>query len=259
MAEWSWDPDDFAALWFSDAYDRFPDPLQYTSRFEFRDGFAAHRKVVHARYSRDERYEIQAALDTLGRAELRIEIIGGTSKHKNSTGPGDVREYRIVGARTRFGAVVMSQYGADPDYGPIRVRTFSSESLPSRLAASLPACPPGSGKPLMLHPDDLRPRRDGYMEDVARNTPREQYQRLVNRPTDGGGTAVLLAGPFHANTKPWNVLTWRDISKDGRYTEQRAEHITVRPTTVPDLTATFTTWIDRAQSRLADKNKEPWD
>ncbi|MBF6547674.1 ESX secretion-associated protein EspG [Nocardia brasiliensis] len=252
MAEWSWEPDDFASLWYSEAHDRLPSPLRYTSRFALRDEFAAHRRAVRARYSADELEEIQLALHTLSSSQLRIEILGGTSRHKNSTGPGDFREYRIIGARNPYRAVTLMQAGTETEHGPIRVRMFRPESLPARVVQSIPSCAPGSAAPATFHPDDIGRRRNGYFEDVARQTPREQYQRLLGRPADGGGTAVLVAAPWHTSAEPWQVLQWHDITDDGRYIETRGSHVAVRPATPADLTAQFTTWIERSLKRLAD-------
>lgn len=50
MAEWTWEPDDFAALWFNPANDRFPNPLRFTSRFTYRDDFDIHRVTMRERY-----------------------------------------------------------------------------------------------------------------------------------------------------------------------------------------------------------------
>ncbi|MET8775298.1 ESX secretion-associated protein EspG [Nocardia sp. NPDC004654] len=250
MGEWSWETDDFAALWLGDAHDRIPSPLRHLSRFAFRDEFAAHREAVRQRYSTDELDEIRAALHTLGTSELRIEILGGSCKHRASTGRDDLREYRIIGARTGHRAVTLSQYGTDSEHGPIRLRAFDADQLPARLTQAVPACTPGAEKPATFHPDELSPRRDGYLQDNARNTPRERYQRLLGRPADGGGSAVLLTGPLHTHATPRNVVQWYDISGDGRYTELRGAHITVRPTTPADLTTQFATWITRALDHL---------
>ncbi|PXX60284.1 ESAT-6 protein secretion system EspG family protein [Nocardia tenerifensis] len=258
MAEWTWEPDDFAALWYSDAHDRIPSPLRYTSRFALRDEFAAHRRAVLDRYTADELEEIQLALHTLGTSELRIEILGGTSKHKNSTGPDDLREYRIIGARNAYHAVTLMQGGTATEHGPIRVRLFGPESLPARIVQSIPSCAPGGAAPATFHPDDLAPRRDGHLEDATHQSPRERYQRLLGRPADGGGTAVLLTAPLHTHAQPSNVLQWHDITGDGRYTELRGSHITVRPTAPADLATQFTAWIDRARKRLEDAREDAW-
>ncbi|MGY4102828.1 ESX secretion-associated protein EspG [Nocardia sp. R16R-3T] len=254
MDEWTWEPDDFAALWYSEAHDRFPSPLRYTSRFAYHNEFAAHRNAVRERYSTDELEHIGLALHTLGRSDIRIEILGGTCQHKSSTGRDDLREYRIVGARTPHRAVTLTQFGNATEHGRIRLRMSDPESLPTRIVAAVPGCQPGTAKPATFHPDELRPRQDRYFEDVARKTPHEQYQRLLGRQADGGGTAVLLTGPIHTLSKPWQVMQWYDITDDGRYTETRGAHINVRPTTPADLTTRFTTWIDRTLQRLAEKH-----
>jgi hypothetical protein len=116
---------------------------------------------------------------------------------------------------------------------------------------------PGKQQSATFHPDDLRPRK-GFFEDVARNTPRERYRRLLRRPSDGGGSAGLLTGAVNKLSTPWHVLQWHDITGDGRYTEVRAGHITVQPTTPTDLAARFTSWIDNALQRLNDEANANW-
>ncbi|MGQ4599522.1 ESX secretion-associated protein EspG [Nocardia sp. R6R-6] len=247
MDEWTFDPDDFAALWYGDANDRFPNPLHYRSRFALRDEFDAHRNTVRARYPVDELERIQLALHTLSTSDLRIEILGGTTKHKG--GDGSVRMYRILGARTSYHAVTLFQSATLARDGAIRLQLHSPENLPTRLVKSIPARPPGTQSPATFHPDDLRPRGD-YFEDVARNTPRERYQRLLQRPADGGGSAGLLTGSINTMSRPWNVLQWYDIADDGRYTEVRGRHISIYPATPTDLVTRFTTWVDAALQRL---------
>lgn len=250
MAEWSWDTDDFAALWLGDAHDRIPGPLRHISRFAFNDEAEAHRVAVRGRYSADELDDIRAALHTLSVSDIRVEILGGSCRHRNSTGRDDLREYRVLGARAGHRAVVLTQHGTDREHGPIRLRTFDSAQLPARLTQAIPACHPGAQRPEVFHPGDLAPRRDGYAQDNARNTPRERYQRLLGRPADGGGTAALLTGPLYKRSAPARLLQWYDISGDGRYSEERAANITVRPAAPADLTRHFTAWIAEISDRL---------
>lgn len=259
MPEWIWELDDFAALWYSDAYDRFPTPLRYTSRFAFNDEARAHRLAIRDRYSREERAGIQVALDTLGSSEMRIEILGKTSAHKRSTGRDDFRTYRIVGARTDAYAVTLSQAGTDTEHGSIQVRLFRPENLSAGLVSALPVCAPGTAEPTTFHPDDLESRRDTHFEDRRRTRAREQYRKLVGRENDGGGCAVLLMGRFDAATEPLRVLQWYDITGDGRYTEQRGNHVTVRPATSAELTRQFGSWLDNAWRRLEEERADaPW-
>ncbi|WP_327150239.1 ESX secretion-associated protein EspG [Nocardia sp. NBC_01329] len=256
MAEWVWEPDDFAALWYSDAYDRFPTPLRYTSRFAFNDEARAHRLTVRDRYSREERAGIQVALDTLGTSEMRIEILGSTCAHKRSTGRDDRRQYRIVGARTEAYAVMLSQVGAEGDYGPIQVRLFRPENLAARLVSGLAPCTPGTGEAATFHPGDLEPRQEAHFEDHRRARAREEYRKLIGREKDGSGCAVLLMGRFDAATEPARVLRWHDIAGDGRYTEQRGNHVTVRPATSAEFTRHFGTWLDNAWRRLEEERAD---
>lgn len=256
MAEWTWEPDDFAALWFSPANDRFPNPLRFTSRFASRDDFDMHKVTVRERYSRDELEEIQFALHTLSAAPVRIEIFGGTTQHNNPH--GGIRVYRVVGARSGHHAMTLAQATFGDVNGPIRCRCFPAEHLPAELAGCLPRCKPGSQPPATFHPEDLGGRTTGHLESIARNTPRERYQRLLHRPADGGGSALLYTGPVNALNRPLTTVQWHDITDDGRYTETRGEHIAVRPTNPADLTAHFTTWIDRVLRRLHEADEDRW-
>src|SRR6266567_9334547 len=132
MAEWSWDADDFAVLWLGDARDRLPRPLGYTSRFPSQDEVHYHRQAVHSRYDADERDQIELAFHTLTTSDVRIEIVG----RSQTLGRGKLREYRIVGARNPFHAVMLTQT-ADPAVGEtdsidgaVRCRIFRTEQLP---------------------------------------------------------------------------------------------------------------------------------
>ncbi|WP_330253515.1 ESX secretion-associated protein EspG [Nocardia sp. NBC_00565] len=257
MPEWTLDTEDFAALWYSDANDRFPRPLNYRSRFAFREDFTAHRDVVRGQYSADEFEELELALRTLSSSDMRFEILGGTRKHKNSNGT-DPREYHIVGARNPYHCVVLFQAVLGKDNGPIRLRMSRAENLPSYLVKSIPACKPGTHRPATFHPDDLRGPNNSHFETVGRSTPREQYRRLLGRPSDGGGAAGFLVAPLYARPEPSNTMQWYDIIDDGRYTELRGQHISVRPTTPDDITSQFTIWIERALQRLREAEQDQW-
>ncbi|MGO4648818.1 ESX secretion-associated protein EspG [Nocardia sp. 2YAB30] len=255
MDVWTLDPDDFAALWYGDANDRFPNPLHYRSRFTLRDEFAVHRSAVRAHYPADELERIQLALHTLTTSDIRIEILGGTTKHKG--GDGSMRMYRVVGARNPYHAVTLFQSATADRDGAIRLHLCRPDNLPAHLVKSIPASPPGKQPPATFHSDDLRSRGD-YFEDIVRDTPREQYQRLVHRPADGGGSASLITGAINTLSRPWNVVQWHDITDDGRYTELRGRHISIHPTTPHDLVTRFTAWIDRALERLAEDRNDTW-
>lgn len=251
IAEWHWEPDDFAALWFSDANDRFPRPLTYTSRFRTAEPLAAHRKAVRESYDADETELLTLAFHTLEKSELRIEIHGESS----ILGKGRPREYRIVGARTSHHAVLLTQTAADNVHGDIKCRLFGTEQLASRLAHIVPKAPPGRAGTQTFHRDDLRsPEQRGS----TRNSPQERFRRLVGGPIDGGGSAWLRTDYLHSRPDPWYATEWFDATGDGRYLQQRTrEHVTIRPAATTDLAACFTGWIDRALQRLREEAK-PW-
>ncbi|WP_433602279.1 ESX secretion-associated protein EspG [Nocardia sp. CA-135953] len=216
-----------------------PDPLRFTSRFAYRDEFEAHRTTVRERYSRDELTEIELALDTLTTSSVRIQILGGTTRHENTD--GGVRVYRIVGARFERHAMTLAQATFGDTNGPIRCRLFPADHLPAQLADCLPPCKPGT-QPQAAAPDNS-------------DSPHERIQRLLHRPADGGGSALLFTGPVTTPNKPLAAIQWHDITDDGRYTELHDQHNTVHPTTPTDLAAHFTTWIARATQLEAEQDR----
>lgn len=255
MTEWSWEPDDFAALWLGEARDRLPSPLSYTSRFPTQDEVRFHRQQVHGRYDTDERNLIELAFQTLTDAELRIEILGQST----TLGRGKPKDYRIIGARTRFNAMMLTQT-ADPGVedsidGAVRCRLFRTEQLAQRLATIVPSFPPGQEKPDTFHLADIRRPAEG----LNRNTPRDRYDRISQRPVDGGGGAALFTGSIFHTLDPWYATQWVDIARDGRYLQLRTrEHLTVRPASPRELTTTFETWIERALQRLREDEPDTW-
>ncbi|MQY31688.1 ESX secretion-associated protein EspG [Nocardia aurantia] len=240
--EWDWDPDDFAVLWNSDAHDRFPRPLDYTSRFRTTNQVAAHRAAVRAGYSRDETDLIRLAFHTLDTADLRIEILGDSA----TLGNGEVRRYRILGARTTDHAVLLTQTATATAHGRIRCRIFTPAELAPRLAHILPRHPAGTEPPETFHRADLSATA---APDDHRPDPRRRLRRRIRRAA-GGGVAALVTGPLYAEPIPLFTGQWLDIPEDGRYLQlMTRDHLTLRPAAVGDLTDLFTTWIDHTLQR----------
>ncbi|MBF6172612.1 ESX secretion-associated protein EspG [Nocardia blacklockiae] len=253
MAEWDWDPDDFAVLWYGEGHDRFPRPLAYTSRFPTNDEVDAHRVAVRNRYDADETERIHLAFHTLAHSELRIEILGESM----TLGRGKPREYRVVGARTPYDAVMLTQTATPDTHGRIRCRLFPTEQLAPRLAHILPAFRAGNAAPETFHLDDVRDPT--ATRDHGHHSPGARLTRFLDRPIDGGGVAGLRTGPIHHRPEPWHVAQWLDFPEDGRYLQQRTrEHLTVRPAATPDLTTLFTSWIDNALHRLHNPEAVRW-
>ncbi|WP_278264181.1 ESX secretion-associated protein EspG [Nocardia sp. AG03] len=256
MASWTFEPETFAAHWYSDANDRFPVPLKYLSRFGVEDEFSQFRSRVRADLRSGEREEIDLAVHTLATSRIRIEIVGCTTRHKSSTGADDSKEYRIVGVRDHHRAVLAFQGGRAGEYGDIRLRLFGPDGLAGQLAGAIPRCEPGGRPPATFHPHDLEPGEDGYFEDSHRDSERERYERLLGRSGDGYGIARLYIGRPRSSAEHSGVLRWFDVTGDGRYAETRGQHVTVRPGSRDELAARFARWVDRAGLRLAEQQSQ---
>ncbi|MBF6437875.1 ESX secretion-associated protein EspG [Nocardia cyriacigeorgica] len=251
MAEWTWEPDDFAALWLRDGIDRFPRPLHYLSKYKTVEPFETHAARVRDRYDRDEHDQIRLALHTLIESDVRIQAFGNST----ATDRGGEREYRIVGARNGQYGMVLAQAAVDGTDGPIRCRLFHADQLPKRLVNLFPACEPGRADGGVFNVRDLEDQQQGF----THRGPREQYERIALRPADGGGNAGLLVGGILDRPAPWYSMQWYDITGDGRYLEERTrEHISVRPATPQIIAGCFTNWIERALDRIRDERADAW-
>ncbi len=251
-AEWLWEPEDFAALWYSEANDRIPFPIRYTSRLTTMDEVAAHRDTVRARYDRDELELIELALHTLTTSDLRIEI-GGDS---TILGRGAPREYRILGARTPYHSMILTQTAANGVDDKIRCRLFGADRLGSRMGAIIPQVPPGSARAETFHVQDLQ--SGSTPADYSSSTPRRRFESLTGNLT-GSGVAGLIAGSLYHHPTPWYATAWFDRTDDGRYIQhQTRDHITVRPAAPTDLSTVFNTWIEHALTRLREDEAAPW-
>ncbi|MFG1768151.1 ESX secretion-associated protein EspG [Nocardia salmonicida] len=252
MSEWTWEPDDFAALWLNDAHDRFPSPLGYTSRISTISEERAHHTAVRARYDREETELIQLAFHTLAKCDLQIKIVGESTR----LGGDQRRTYRLLAAQTAHHAVLLSQTVTEGVEERIRCRMFRPDSLPNRIANLLPGVAAGRTPGQTFHFDDIDPRRSGR-HDSYRDSPRKQFERILARPLDGGGIVELLPGPLNARSESWYSAQWFDINDDGRYLLRRdREQVQVRPAASEDLRALFTNWIDRTLSRLRERENE---
>ncbi|MFD3596639.1 ESX secretion-associated protein EspG [Nocardia sp. NPDC058640] len=246
MSEWNWEPDDFAALWFNEARDRFPRPLHFTSRFRYREEFDTHRTVVRSRYAGEETDAIELALDTLERAELRIEVSAETGSARS----GDHSHHRVVGVRNLRHAVVAAQTVVNGVDGPIWVRQGRPELLGKGIASRIPISNPGQRNPEEFHVQDLAPQLDNHFADVARNTPRERYKRLIDRPLIGSGSAAIRIGSLHSRTEPTRLMEWFDYANDGRYLRYRTiDRIRIEPGSTDHIQRHLTQWIEIEMQR----------
>ncbi len=251
-------PDDFAALWFSDANDRFPPLLHYSSRFEYREQYEAHRARVREGLSDDEMDKIEHAFRTVTTGDVRIEILGGTTRGR--TGTGVIHEYRVLGVRAASHAVILVQAPTGGADGSIHMLTCQPESIGTQLAKAIPPLRPGQRRPATFHHQDFRSATDGYVRDAARESARAEFKRLLRRPIDGGGCAEVFVGTINDRNGAWDSIQWHDVSEDGRYTERHTDdHIEVRPTTPQELARNFTLWVQDSAQWLREDRETAWN
>ncbi len=258
MTEWTWEPDDFAALWYSLGRDRFPFPLGYTSRLVSVAEVDRHRSMIQSRYDTDERELIELAFHTLTASQLRIEILG----ESNAIGKSGTKEYRVIGARTPHHAVMLTQTATlEGVEERIRCRLLRPEQLPGRLSWIVPEYAAGRGATETFHLDELESK--GRESDSWSVTPRQRFDKFVHRPREGTAWAQLRTGQITDRPQPWSSARWFDFRDDGRYLMQRnREHVRMTPAGSEDLTKLFTNWIDRALTRLREQEEQavptPW-
>ncbi|MFC6013461.1 ESX secretion-associated protein EspG [Nocardia lasii] len=240
MSEWSWAPDDFAALWFNEARDRFPRPLHFTSRFRYREEFEAHRAAICSRYASEETRAIELALGTLEKSEIRIEV----SAETGLLDPSDRVLHKIVGVRDIEHAVIAAQSISNEIAGPVWVRQGRPDYLGNGITSRIPECAPGTLRGEEFYQRDTKLERDSYFSDVAYNSPRERYARLVNRPLVGMGSAVIRIGGLHSRSEPVRIMEWLDFADDGRYDRRIVgDVVRIFPVRRAGIAAELTQWL----------------
>ncbi|MFF0544050.1 ESX secretion-associated protein EspG [Nocardia thailandica] len=252
MAEWIWEPDDFAALWFGPGRDRFPFPLGFTSRFDDVAALGEHERAVRRRYEVDERELIELAFHTVTHADFRIEIVGGS----RTFGGGRERGYRLLAAQTAHRAVLFSQTETGGVEERIRCRVLRPEELPGKLGWIVPEFPAGTYPADTFPVADIRGPRGG---SGRQRTPGDRLDGILARPIDGGAHAHLRPGSVTDTSEPWHSARWADVRDDGRYLLRRSrEHLTVSPAGSAHLTALFGGWIEAARRRLREGRAAAW-
>lgn len=226
MTTWSFDEEEFAALWFGPANDRMLYPLTYLSRFAHvneRDRYwehVRHEYSDHGRLTWNQADLLRRAFRVLTEPEVWAEIHGVSDQ----AGP-----IRVTAARHDRHAALAIQFTRRPR---IEVSIISADRLSTQLGGLLPRVEPGSHPPQAFAVADLYPERQPELHYTGESTPLQRYRRLVRRPTGGAGVITVFRGPRNLGGKqPRKVGTvrWYDIHDDGRYLETGNRTITVQP------------------------------
>jgi|GEM_PF-1921698 len=249
MATWSFDEEEFAALWFGPANDRMLYPLTYLSRFGHvneRDTYweqVRHEYSEQGRLTWDQADLLRRAFTVLTAPEVWAEIHGVSDQ----AGP-----IRVAAARHDQHAALAIQFTRRPR---VEVSIIAADRLSTQLGGLLPHCPPGSHAPQVFADADLYPERQPAVHFTGDSTPLQRYRRLVHRPSGGAGVITVFRGPRnHGGTQPRKVGTarWYDIHDDGRYLETGHRTITVQPADAAAVQSSIARLLDHALFEYRD-------
>ncbi|WP_280384913.1 ESX secretion-associated protein EspG [Nocardia wallacei] len=243
MASWSFDEEQFAALWYGPANDRMLYPLHYLSQFGHVNERDRHWAQIRHEYSEQGRLSWNEA-DLLRRAfavltdpEVWAEIHGVSQQ----AGP-----IRVAAARHDRHAALAMQFTRR---SRIEVSITAADRLPDRLAMLLPEQSPGTRAAEAFAAADLYPERQPILRYTGESTPLQRYRRLVRRPAGGAGVITVFRGPRRQGLRsPRKVGTmrWYDIDDDGRYMETGSRTLTVRPADAASVRGAITRLLDHA-------------
>ncbi|MFD3506271.1 ESX secretion-associated protein EspG [Nocardia sp. NPDC058666] len=217
---WHFTPDQFALAWARTDGDRIPYPLAV--RASARDSVerAAQQPALDAWCAHTLDADLAAALRVLAKPEIRLEVCGHAPE-----------PVRILGAVTGDVAVLaVQQPGTTPDRGAqLHVQVGSTKRLAAQVFSKLPPQPPGR-LPRITAPATRvnEDSRDLVTAPIAGPSDAARIRKLLQRPRDGIGQILVAAG---TDPTPAGVLSWIDLSGDGRYLVHAARHIDITPAT----------------------------
>ncbi|WP_040823035.1 ESX secretion-associated protein EspG [Nocardia jiangxiensis] len=249
MATWSFEDEEFAALWFGPANDRMLYPLHYLSRFGHvneRDTFweqVQHKYSEQGRLSWNQADLLRRAFTVLTDPEVWAEIHGVSDQ----AGP-----IRVAAARHDRHAALAIQFTRRPR---IELSIVSSDRLSAVLAGVLPQCSPGMRPAQAFAAADLYPERQSALHYTGESTPLQRYRHLVRRPAGGAGVVTVFRGPRNrGGEQPHKVgaVRWYDIHEDGRYMETGNRTVTVQPADTSAIQAAVARLLDNALSEYRD-------
>ncbi|WP_278263287.1 ESX secretion-associated protein EspG [Nocardia sp. AG03] len=217
---WHVTPDQFALAWARTDGDRVPYPLAVRASARDTAERAAQQPALDAWCARVLDADFSAALRVLADPEIRVEVCGRT------TSP--VRMYGAVSADIAVLAV-QEPGSADDRGGALHVQVGSTKRLAAQIFSRLPAQRPGAlpriGAPVAKVREDSR---DMVTVPVSGPSDAARIRKLLQRPRTGIGQILVAAG---RDKDPSGVLSWIDVTGDGRYLVHTARQVDITPAT----------------------------
>ncbi|MFC4375338.1 ESX secretion-associated protein EspG [Nocardia halotolerans] len=216
---WHLTPDQFALAWARTDGDRIPYPLAVRASARDSAERAAQQPALDAWCARTLDPDLSAALRVLAKPEIRVEVCGRSGV-----------PVRMLGAVAGDIAVLAVQEpGSTEDRGgPLHVQVGATKRFAAQVFARMPGQPMGMATRLAAPAARVREdSRDLVTAPVAGPSDAARIRRLLQRPRTGIGQ-ILVTG---AEESPTGVLSWIDVTGDGRYLIHAAHQVSVTPAT----------------------------
>ncbi|WP_216901217.1 ESX secretion-associated protein EspG [Nocardia alni] len=260
MTNFSWTLSalELLALWNACGEEILPEPLLFTSDIPLYDDFLREKTAALARLRVRIGRELDVALETIARADIRVTAYGWDDS--DSDHPGAM--IRVHGARRRDRAYVICQARDDADRacGAFTITESSVPELADAVVAHLPDLPAGaqSGMVLVTAEDDadmdysygsspVHESADGSAVDRAR--------RFLDAPISGAGIVEVVQSrsEFGPRGMSRSSLMWRDVAEDGRYAVTSGDSAAAIPVDAGRLAAMVNADIALLVRRLRDE------
>ncbi|MGW6727662.1 ESX secretion-associated protein EspG [Nocardia sp. NPDC055029] len=227
---WHLTPDQFALAWARVDGDRIPYPLAVRASARDTAERAAEQPALDAWCARTLDADLSAALRVLAKPEIRVEVCGRAAA-----------PVRMLGAVTGDVAVLAVQEPGSTDDrgGSVHVQVGSTKRLAAQVFSRIPAQLAGTGDRISALAAKVREdSRDLVTAPVAGPSDAARIRKLLQRPRTGIGQILVGQGRDEA---PTGVLSWIDVTGDGRYLVHAAHHVDIAPAT-PECAAD---WLRR--------------
>lgn len=227
---WHLTPDQFALAWARTDGDRIPYPLAVRASARDTAERAAAQPALDAWCATTLDADLSAALRVLAEPEIRVEVCGRAGA-----------PVRMLGAVTNDVAVLAVQEPgrAEDRGGSVHVQVGSTRRFAAQVFARMPVGKTATGPALSaLTARVVEDSRDLVTAPVAGPSDAARVRRLLQRPRDGIGQILVAAGD---ELTPAGVLSWIDVTGDGRYLVHTAHRVDIAPAT-PELAAD---WLRR--------------
>ncbi|MCP2288151.1 ESX secretion-associated protein EspG [Nocardia amikacinitolerans] len=251
VRQWRFSALEFRTLWESTGRDVLPYPLrhQFTTRYHSDSMRLRQAAALAVRPQLND--DLVRAVHVLFAPEARIEVAGflGADRERH------LRAH--AGVHYEHGALAVQQHSAD-GYGDVTLTFLPAEQVAGAVADTLPDNTAGRHEPITLLAEELEGPRP-VVRDSWRPTPREEFEKLFNRPV----AASIHVGVYPLGSADNRHIKGRkdfqitDFVDDGRYVTFGTRTVVAKPTTRDRITATVREMIGRTVGEVRSGHHLP--